>query len=155
MSVIGLIPKLPLLLNPRWTEVRLPKRCFMTEFPSKTAPHPPSSTWFSNKVDDPRSILPDVASPARTHSFGDDGRTLGFHILCLFKSGLGSPGASLAMYCPPATRILLIVIAGYKFYCSRIQGEKTRHVETINIIRETQAGPPWTWEDAPCWRLQP
>ena len=37
VSVIGLIPKLPLLLNPRWTEVRLPKRCFMTEFPSKTA----------------------------------------------------------------------------------------------------------------------
>ena len=82
-------------------EVRLlPKRCFMTEFPSES-PKPPIISMVFNKVDDPRFILPDIASPARTHSFGDDGRTLGFHILCLFKSGLGSPGASLATYCPP------------------------------------------------------
>ena len=82
-------------------EVRLlPKRRFMTKFPSES-PKPPIISMVFNKVDDPRFILPDIASPARTHSFEDDGRTLGFHILCLFKSGLGSPGASLATYCPP------------------------------------------------------
>ena len=97
VSVIGLIPKLPPLLSAQSPLDPGPtaQTLLYDQVPIKDTP---PSTWFSNKVDDPRFILPDVASPARTHSFGDDGRTLGFHILCLFKSGLGSPGASLAMY---------------------------------------------------------
>ena len=123
VSVIGLIPKLPLLLNPRWTEVRLPKRCFMTEFPSKSAfltPQPHHQHGFQQRG---RFILPDVASPARTHSFGGDGRTLGFHILCLFKSGLGSPGLPWLCIAPPRDQntansgIQILLLAGENTSC--------------------------------------
>ena len=100
LSVIGLMPKLP-----PSSILRGPSDCPNAALwpGSHPSPVPPSSTWFPTKVDDPRFILPDMASPARTHSFGDDGLTLGFHILCLFKSSLGSPGASLAMCRPQST----------------------------------------------------